>query len=278
MATTENGPAATAGVRAGDAILKIDGESMEGATAEVVAAKCRGQPGEKVDVDFLRIIDDDKAKETKQQLTLTRAKINANTIQASTFESSGGKKIGLLKVPSFSTETVSQMVDGLRKVGDNGKVDALAIDLRGNVGGYMPAGVDAAKLFLPARAHIIAEVGKSGSGSFRAYDAEGIGAETTLPVYLIVDKRTASAAEIFAAALQDNRRALVVGTTNTFGKGKIQNVQPLENGSGVAVTRAKYVTPKGRDINGVGIIPNKQPGRCEMSDPAKICLEDVLDL
>ncbi|KAL9189219.1 hypothetical protein ACHAXT_011709 [Thalassiosira profunda] len=277
MATTAGGPAEKAGVRAGDVILKIDGESMEGASAEEVAAKCRGESGGKVDVDYLRMGEDGKKKDAKEEhVTLTRAVINANPIQASTFVSDNGKRVGMLRVPSFSTETVSQMVDALRSVEDD-KVDAIAIDIRGNVGGYMPAGVDAAKLFLPARAHIIAEVGKSGS-SVKTYDAEGIGAETSLPVYLLVDKRTASASEIFAAALQDNRRAFVVGTTNTFGKGRIQNVQPLENGSGVAVTRARYITPRGRDIHGVGIQPNKKPGRCEANDSAKLCLSDIVDV
>lgn len=140
----------------------------------------------------------------------------------------------------------------------------------------MPAGVDAAKLFLPTRAHIIAEVGKPGS-PVKTYDADGIGAETSIPVYLLVDKRTASASEIFAAALQDNQRALVVGKTNSFGKGRIQNVQPLENGCGIAVTRARYVTPSGRDLHGVGIIPNKEPSKCEMNDSAQICLADIVD-
>ena len=208
---------------------------------------------------------------------MKRAKINPIPTVVSTFVSDGGKKVGLLKVPSFSTNTVTEMVNGLRTVaGDDGKVDAIAIDLRGNVGGYMPAGVDAAKLFLPARAHIIAEIGKPGS-PIKTYDADGIGAETNIPVYLLVDKRTASAAEIFAAALQDNRRAMVVGTSNTFGKGRIQNVQPL-NGSGVAVTRARCVMPSGRDLHGVGIVPNKEPSRCGMNYSARTCLADVVDV
>ena len=133
MATIPGSPAAAAGVQAGDAILKVDGESMDGATAEVVAAKCRGEAGGKIDIDFLR-----KESKSTDHLTLTRAKINANPIEASTFVSPGGKHVALLKVPSFSTETVTQMVNGLRSVsgsgsGDHGKIDAIAIDLRGNV-------------------------------------------------------------------------------------------------------------------------------------------------
>ena len=112
------------------------------------------------------------------------------------------------------------------------------------------------------------------SGAIKGYDADGIGAETSIPLYLLVDGRTASAAEIFAAALQDNQRGIVVGS-KTFGKGRIQNVQALENGSGLAITRARYITPKGRDLHGVGIIPNKE-SQCNSSDSAKTCLADIV--
>lgn len=285
MATTREGPAAAAGVQAGDAIVSINGESMGAASADVVAAKCRGEPGTKVEVEILRRNGDGDKGGTRPQkvlverITLTRAKIKSNPIEASTFISEGGRTIGVLRVPSFSTNTVTEMVEGLRSIRQGGTsskaLDALAIDLRGNVGGYMPAGVDAAKLFLPAGSHIAAEVGRPG-GALRAYDADGVGAETGLPVYLLVDGRTASASEIFAAALQDNRRARVVGAGRTFGKGRIQNVQALDGG-GVAVTRARYVTPRGRDLHGVGIAPDAVPRRCQMEDLARTCLAEVVD-
>jgi carboxyl-terminal processing protease len=272
MAVTENGPAAKAGLQIGDLIVSIDGETMEGASAEVVAAKCRGEVGQKLEMDFLRTSDNGKS--VSQHVSLSRAKIVQNPVRATTFET-GNKKIGLLRIPSFSTDTVSQMVEGLRSISDS-KVDAIVIDLRGNVGGYMPAGVDAAKLFLSPQSKIITEVDKTGTS--KVYSADGIGSETSVPLYILVDKRTASASEIFVAGLQDNKRAVIVGTSNTFGKGRIQNVKALENGSGMAVTRARYVTPLGRDIHGVGITPDKTPNQCEANDSAKICLADVLDL
>ena len=268
MSAVAGGPAQAAGIKAGDAIVSIDGESMDGASAEVVAAKCRGESGGKLEVEIRRE-EDGKTK----RLTLTRANVNANAASTSTYTSDSGNKVGVLKLPSFSTETATQIVNGIRSMSSEGPVDAIAIDLRGNVGGYMPAGVDAAKLFLPPRAHIIAEVDKG--GQIKAYDADGIGAETATPVYLLVDGRTASAAEIFTAALQDNRRALVIGS-KTFGKGRIQNVQPLENGTGVAVTKARYVTPRGRDLHGKGIEPNRVPNRCEAEDAASACLEGIV--
>lgn len=271
MATSAGGPSELAGVQTGDVILKINGEDMTGASAEIVAAKCRGELGEKVDIVFLR--RDENAAGREYLKSITRAPVKVNQIQTQLFTSESGKRVGLLKVPSFSTETVKEIVNGLRTISDDGKLDAIAIDIRGNVGGYMPAGVEAANLFLPARAHIIAEVDKS--GAIKGYDADGIGAETSTPLYLLVDGRTASAAEIFAAALQDNQRAVVVGS-KTFGKGRIQNVQPLENGSGLAITRARYITPKGRDLHGVGIIPNKEPSQCESADSARTCLADIV--
>jgi carboxyl-terminal processing protease len=287
MATTSGGPADLAGLQIGDIIVKIDGMDVSESSAELVAAKCRGLPGGKVDIDYLRITNDDgkrKDAETTRHVTLTRAKIQSNNdIQATTFQSTGGKTIGMIKVPSFTTDTVRQLVDELRRIttsssttpASSSPIDALVIDLRGNVGGYMPAGVDAAKLFLPARAHIIAEVGQS-SSSIKTYDADGIGAELSLPLYVLVDARTASASEIFASALQDNRRAVIVGTTNTFGKGRIQNVQPLQDGSGIAVTRARYITPSGRDLHGVGIVPDAKPEQCEAKDAARTCLANIV--
>jgi carboxyl-terminal processing protease len=308
MATTVGGPAASAGMRPGDAIVRIDGADVAGYSAEVVAAKCRGATGGKVELDFVRMDDDayDVAKTTARgggggvtplrHLTLTRARIDSsNPTVASTFVSAGGRNVGLLKVPSFSTETASQIVDGLRSVATGGGgtgdgsvvVDAIAIDIRGNVGGYMPGGVDSAKLFLPAGLRVISEVGRPGgttttpsssssTANTKTYDSDGIGAETSLPLYLLVDKRTASASEIFAAALQDNGRAVVVGSTNTFGKGRIQNVRALGNGCGVAITRARYVTPRGRDLHGVGIVPDRVPDRCGIDDSARTCLAGIL--
>ena len=156
-------------------------------------------------------------------------------------------------------------------------VSAIAIDLRGNVGGYMPAGVDVAKLFLPPRARIISEVDKTGRA--RIYINDGVGSETdtTTPLYVVVDEKTASASEILTAALQDNKRAVVVsGVDKTFGKGRIQNVQALSyGGSGIAVTKARYTTPNGRDIQGIGISPDLRSKTCSPKDSAAVCLERV---
>lgn len=146
----------------------------------------------------------------------------------------------------------------------------------------MPAGVDVAKLFLPPRARIISEVDKTGRATIYINDGVGSETDTTTPMYIVVDKRTASASEILTAALQDNHRAVVVSGTGdygdrTFGKGRIQNVQALSySGSGIAVTKAKYMTPNGRDIQTVGIAPDIRSETCTPKDSAAMCLDGIL--
>lgn len=282
MNVPEDGPAAKMGVKQGDVILEIDGESMTGATAELVASKCRGEAGGKVDILIRKGggidtgIDTDKSEgksskaPVEQLVTITRANIKVNPVRATTFLS-GEKKIGLLTIPAFSQETRGQVVDAIRTVKDQ-DIQAIAIDLRGNVGGYLPAGIDTSKLFLPGGKRVVAEVDRA--GQVTAYYADGIGAETSIPLYLLVDQRTASAAEIFSAALQDNRRAVLVGS-KTFGKGRIQNVQSVGNGNGVAVTRARYITPRGNDVHGIGITPNKETN-CKPEDSAAMCLDNIV--
>lgn len=266
--TVKDGPAQLAGVLPGDIIVQVDGYDIDGAPAEVVAAKCRGATGTEVTL-AVRHGGDGKPQETVSQIPVTRASIKTNPVEASMI-TVDGKQVGLIKLSSFSQETVSQVMEALNQV--KSKSSAVVLDLRGNGGGYMPAGVDVAKLFLPPQARVISEVDKSDRTTI--YINDGVGSETEMPLYLLVDKRTASASEILTAALQDNRRAIVVGT-KTFGKGRIQNVQPLSEG-GVAVTKAKYITPDGRDINGVGILPDKETSSCSPTDSAVMCLTGII--
>lgn len=292
MSILSKGPAALSGIQPGDAIVRVNGEYVQGESADIVANKCRGKIGQQVELDYLRNTDFNVVAGKINHVSLTRARIDTNTINTidvSTFVSStSGKKIGLIRVPSFNVDTPRQIIEGRRSLVNNGNgggtmttpsVDAIAIDIRGNVGGYMTAGVDTAKLFLPANKRIITEVGRTQKEGI-SYESDGIGAETTLPIYVLVDKRTASASEIFAASLQDNGRAVIVGKTNTFGKGRIQSVSLITNiggdGGGIAITRARYVTPNGRDIHGVGITPDVHPDKCETGDTAQTCLANIV--
>jgi carboxyl-terminal processing protease len=131
----------------------------------------------------------------------------------------------------------------------------------------MPVGVDVAKVFLKPQGRVLSEVDKTGRTTM--YINHGVGSKTDVPLYLLRDEKTASASEILTAALQDNHRATVVGTcTRTFGKGRIQNVQELEDGSGISVTKAKYMTPEGQDNDGVGIAPDVESKTCQADNLA----------
>jgi len=258
-------------------IIEIDGESMDGATAEVVAAKCKGEVGSNVNLLVLHRPDNLNNnvvmdKNNIETLSIKRAAIKLNPVKTSTFISSRSEsKVGVISIPAFTQETPSQVIAAIRKL-QNDNAQIFTIDLRGNVGGYMPAGLDAAKLFLAGGRKIISEVNQGGQAT--TYYSDGVGAETSIPLYVLVDEKTASASEIFSAALQDNRRATLVGKT-TFGKGRIQNVQSIGNGCGVAVTRARYVTPLNKDVHGVGIKPNIEIN-CRRGDSVVNCLSDIL--
>ena len=272
MNVAKNGPAQNAGILPGDVVEEIDGEEISGFTAEGVAAKCRGEVGTNIQmiVRHNNGEDDGSVSKIKTRLSFTRAKIEVNPVQVSTFSTDDGKQIGLLKIVSFNKETTSQVMEGMKQIRGT---SAVVFDLRGNAGGYMPAGVEVAKLFLPPQTRVISEMGKSGKAT--VYISDGIGSDTKSPLYILVNRRTASASEILTAALQDNHRAIVVGT-RTFGKGRIQNVQALEDGSGLAVTRAKYITPNGRDIHGIGITPDKEVDSCGADVSAASCLTGLI--
>jgi len=263
-----DGPAARGGILPGDIVLTVNEEDSAGATAEVVAGRCRGEAGSTVTL-AVRHGGDGSPVGAIDRISLARAVIQARSIESSVFRTETNRRVGVIRVSAFNQETergVAEALEGLRKP------DAVVLDLRGNPGGYMPAGVDVAKLFLPPQARVISIVDRSGRA--KVYVNDGVGSDTTVPLYVLVDQRTASASEILTAALQDNRRATVVGT-KTFGKGRIQNIQgPLEDGSGIAVTKAKYMTPDGRDINGVGITPDVSS--CGSNDSPATCLKGLL--
>lgn len=267
------GPAETSGIRPGDIIYKVDEQNMEGSTADAVAAACRGEEGTEVTLAIQHGREDGNLGEPIIDISIKRSPVKTRSVQASTYISESGKKIGLIKISSFNLETEKLVLDALDEIRKTSIVSSLVIDLRGNAGGYMPSGVSVAKLFLEKQARIISEVDKNGRATI--YINDGVGSDTKLPLYLLVDKRTASASEILTAALQDNHRATVVGA-KTFGKGRIQNLQELQDGAGISVTKAKYVTPSGRDIHGIGITPDVEQAACGPNEPAKDCLKDIV--
>ena len=301
--TFANSPAERAGILPGDAILSIDGVDMIGVTADLVATNCRGETGTTVEIEIEHPIVEGSESSTstptssstsnkRQTVIVTRNPLTSTpVVEASTMvlpassstnkneNNNSPRKVGILKINSFTKETEKLVRDELKKIiaedQQQAVLSAIIIDLRGNLGGYMPAGVDVAKLFLPPRSRIISKIDRTGRATL--YINDGVGSDTETQLYVVVDRSTASASEILTAALQDNKRAVVVsGESRTFGKGRIQNVSPLSSGSGIAITKAKYMTPNGRDIQSIGIAPDIRSDTCTTKDSAVTCLEGIL--
>ena len=256
-------PAELAGIQPKDVFIEVDGTTFDKtSTPDDVALKLRGPGGSKVGVVMER---DGKTLD----YIVTRQAIKITSVRSYVTNVDGVGKCGVIRIKSFSgttADTVKSELDELKKKG----VKAIAIDLRGDPGGLLPGGVDTASLFLDANRPVVFVVDKKGVVDAQSTFAAGVDTET--PLVLLVDSGTASAAEVFTAALQENGRATVVGE-QTFGKGIVQTIKPLlnENG-GIAVTVARYETPLHHNINKQGIpVDIKASIECPKTD-ASSCL------
>lgn len=260
-----NSPAEQAGLRAGDKFLEADGERFdETTTPDDVALKLRGPVGTKVGVVAER---DGKTLD----LILTRQPITITAVRSYLSSAPGVGKVGVIRVKNFSGTTASTVAKELADLKQKG-AQAFVMDVRGNPGGLLPGGVDTASLFLDANKPLVFVVNKKGIVDAQTSLAAGM--ELEAPLVVLVDKNTASAAEVFTAALQENGRATIVGE-QTFGKGIVQTIRELSGGNngGLAITVARYETPQHHDINKSGIpVDVKTSVTCPKND-AVACLD-----
>jgi len=239
----ENSPAAEVGIRSGDLILAVDGRSTQGMTLEVVSGLIRGRVGSSVKISVSRpgveLIEFD----------LVRRQIEVPTVHY-TLRQEGNIQVGYIRLDEFGSHAAEQMQKAIQTLREQ-KAEAFVLDLRGNPGGLLQASVEIAQMWMD-NASVVRTVDRQGTNQeFRANRRS----LTDLPLAVLVDGRSASASEILSGALQDNGRATVIGS-QTFGKALVQAVNPLSDGSGLAVTIAHYYTPNGTDINKKGITPD----------------------
>lgn len=243
VAPIAGSPAEKAGIQSRDRILKIDGIPTTQLTLDEAAAKMRGPAGSKV----MLIVERDGSP---KEIQVARDRIAVNPVVAQLQTSPSGAEIGYIRLIQFNanaTAEVAHAIVNLEKQGAN----AYILDLRNNPGGLLQSGIEIARLWLD-EGTIVYTVNRQGiQGNFEAFGS----ALTHDPLVVLVDRGTASASEILAGALQDNGRAKIVGE-KTFGKGLIQSLFELSDGSGMAVTVAKYETPSHRDIHKQGIVPD----------------------
>jgi carboxyl-terminal processing protease len=245
VAPIAGSPADKAGIRPRDRILKIEGISTENLTLDEAAAKMRGPSGSLVTL----VIGRDGEGET--EVRVVRDRIALNPVISELRVSPQGTPIGYLRLTQFNANASMELAHAISSLEKKGAA-AYILDLRNNPGGLLQAGIEIARLWLDSGT-IVYTVNRQGiQGNFDAFGP----ALTQDPLVILVNQGTASASEILAGALQDNGRATLVGET-TFGKGLIQSLFELSDGSGLAVTIAKYETPKHRDINKLGIKPDK---------------------
>ena len=237
----ENSPGEKAGLKDGDILYKVDGEEVTGQDLDTVVSKIRGEKGTTVEITVYRGVSLEE-----YTCVVTRDIIEVNTVAYEMKEN----KIGYIAVSGFETVTYDQFEAALNDLTGQG-MEALVIDLRNNPGGNLSTVCDMLDLILP-EGTIVSTKDKNGNGSVITSDEER---QLNIPLAVLINGNSASASEIFAGAVQDYGIGTLVGTT-TYGKGIVQELYQMTDGTCLKITTSEYFTPSGRNIHGIGIDPD----------------------
>jgi len=241
----EDTPAFQAGVKAGDQIIMIDGQSTKDMTIMEAVKKMRGPKDTKVTLTIMR-----ENMPKPQDFVLTRDIIKIKSVKSKIFD----KNIGYIRLAAFQERTTEDLKKALQDLeARTNPLKGLVLDLRNNPGGLLTQAIEVSDVFMKAGT-IVSTRGKTKNMESKSLACND-GDEPDCPIVVLVNEGTASAAEIVSGALRDNGRALIIGT-QTFGKGSVQTIIPLEDGSALKLTTAKYYTPNGRSIQAEGITPD----------------------
>jgi carboxyl-terminal processing protease len=238
----DESPAAIAGLKPEDIVVSLNGKPTPSIEPSKAGPYLVGVVGSKISVQVRR------GKENLSY-TLVREHINLNPLTYQTIAAKAGK-IGYIRLPIFTTKSADSMQAAIKTL-ESQQVAGYILDLRSNPGGVLDAGIAIARMWIP-EGTIVSVQERNNPKEIVSANHQAL---TIKPLVVIVDQNSASASEVLCAALQDNKRAVLVGST-TFGKGLVQSFEPLNDNSGVLVTIAKYFTPNGQNIHKIGIKPN----------------------
>jgi carboxyl-terminal processing protease len=237
-------PAAKAGLQQGDRILKIDGQPTQGMTLQEAVRRMRGPVGSRLVLGIIR-----RGGVEPEDVSLTRAKIDLKTVESQLLDG----RIGYVKVRGFHETTLQETEKALNRLAQQ-KMEGLVLDLRNNPGGLLSQSVKVCNLFVDEGLIVVSTEGRVRNQNSR-FMANGGGQYRQYPLIVLINAGSASGSEIVAGALQDLQKATVIGT-KSYGKGSVQTIFPLQDGSGLRLTTAHYFTPSGRSIDHVGIVPD----------------------
>jgi carboxyl-terminal processing protease len=237
----QGGPADRAGIQSGDVIATINGTATDGLAIKDVSALLRGEPGTVVRIGIER-----GGQSLGDPMAVTRREIHTPTVYAKMLPN----KVAFIAIAIFGQSTADELDDALAKFEKDG-AQAYVLDLRDNGGGYLDSAIDVSSKFI-STGPIVRVTERAGNS--KQYDADN-DAIAPKPLVVLVNGNTASASEITSGALQDRGVGTLIGT-RTFGKGVVQSIYPLPDGSAIKITTARYYTPRGRDINTIGIQPD----------------------
>ncbi len=242
----EDTPADLAGVRAGDVIIEIDGASVRSDSLTQAVEKMRGEIGSKIILTVVR-----EGETSPLDIEITRDIIQLTSVRTKDLGEPGYAYMRISSFQSGTAKSLQKKIETFTR--ENGEPQGFILDLRNNPGGILVGAVDVSNLFL--NDGIIVETHGRLEDSESSYSADSPDLINGAPMVVIVNGGSASAAEIVAGALQDHHRAIIVGT-RTFGKGSVQTISPIGDGSALKITTARYYTPSGRSIQETGIIPD----------------------
>lgn len=248
-------PASKAGIQAGDFIVKINGQPTRGLSMTEAVDKMRGKIGQKITLTLVR------NGGTPFDVTLTRANIQVKSVKAQLLEDG----YGYIRITQFQVKTgeeVAAALAKLRKENGNKKLKGIILDLRNNPGGVLQSAVEVVDHFI-TKGLIVYTKGRIANSELR-FSATGKDLSENVPLAVLINGGSASASEIVAGALQDQKRGVVMGTTS-FGKGSVQTVLPLNNDRALKITTALYFTPNGRSIQAQGIVPDIEVSRAKIT-------------